>query len=580
MALPYALAFILLFCFPIAYLILQSLRSITGSFTAGNYTSLIGSATSLASVRNTALVALLVTAGCLVLGFAVARVVQLAPGLIKGIILGLVIAPFFVTVTARVFGWLAIMSSHGPTVGLWMKLTGQAPSPKTMGLPVVCMALIQIFLPFAVLPILSSLVKADPLIDRSARSLGAGPWRRLLKVTLPLATPGVLTAAVLVFGQTISSFFVPDILGGGFVILLPNVVVNDISFFYNPQEAAAAAVMLAAGSLAVIGLLTALVRSRAGIYRAEAARAAAPFREGPEETLDTIKPNTGLAARLNIRPVRALQYASPSRHSARAVSLTALLLVVVVIGLAIIVIPLLMTVALAFSAGPVLSLPIPAFTLARYQQVLQYHGYVDALMRSILLALAVVLGAGSLGALTAIAAHYSRGRFAVLLQLIILSPIVLPSLAFGLALFEWFAVFHLHAGLLPLFLGHVVLATPFVTRTVLAGLEHLDPDLEKAARTLGARQVYALRRVTLPLITPALLSASIFAFWISFDNFTVSYFFDSPDTRTVPIQLLVMTGTVVDPRLAAGATLLLLVSLPLFVVLRSLLSIQTIRDLW
>jgi putative spermidine/putrescine transport system permease protein len=271
--------------------------------------------------------------------------------------------------------------------------------------------------------------------------------------------------------------------------------------------------------------------------------------------------------------------ATLGRVTRRRIAFQIVVVVSVVIGIAIMVIPLAMTIVLAASSGPLLTLPIPGLSVMPYVKVLQYPGYLEAVVRSVGLAVVIVVISGVIGTITAIAGRSLTGRSARVFQTAVLAPVVFPSLALGLALFEWFAVIKLRAGLLPLFLGHLVLATPFVIRTVLAGLDHLDPELEKAARSLGARRWYALRRVTLPLLIPSLLSAGVFAFWISFDNFTISFFFGSPTTRLIPVQLLVMASSVVDPRLAAGATLLLVVSVPLILLLRMLSSVQMMRNM-
>jgi putative spermidine/putrescine transport system permease protein len=571
--LPYAAILILLFVIPVSFLVRQSLVREDGTFTLANYESVLLSRASVAMLRTTFEMTAVVTIGCLILGFCIAYAIRSLSGALRSVVIGCVIAPFFVTVTVRVFGWFALTAPPSPLASLLTMLTGTS-SLRGTAFAVVSLAMMQIMMPFAVLPIASSLSKLDPRIERSALALGADRWRLLSRILLPLSVPGLLTGGILVFAQTISAFFVPDILGGGFVVLLGNVVVNNISFTYNPHEAAAAALILAITSLMVIWVAVKMTWAMAGIYRGQrrtpadgSARHATPSAPAPTVS----GPVVAVAPRAS---------ASRSRVTRRRIAFQLLVAVSVLIGIAIMVIPLAMTIILAASSGPLLTFPIPGLSVMPYVNVLGYPGYVEAVVRSVGLAMAIVVMAGVIGTVTAIAGRSLTGRSARVFQTAVLAPVVFPSLALGLALFEWFAVIKLRAGLLPLFLGHLVLATPFVIRTVLAGLDHLDPELEKAARSLGARRWYALRRVTLPLLMPSLLSASVFAFWISFDNFTISFFFGSPTTRLVPIQLLVMASAVVDPRLAAGATLLLVVSVPLVLLLRRLSSVQMMRNMW
>jgi putative spermidine/putrescine transport system permease protein len=561
-----------LFAIPLLLLLRHSLRLEDGGFGLGNYGALLLARAPLAIIRTTFHVTLVVTLGCLTLGFCIAYAIQIVSGPIKSLILGCVIAPFFVTVTVRVFGWFALTSPPSPFADLLTWFTGSG-SLRNTGFVVVSLAMIQIMMPFAVLPIASSLAKLDPRIVKSARSLGADRWRLLARIIIPISIPGLLTAGILVFAQTISAFFVPDILGGGFVVLLGNVVVNNISFAYNPNEAAAAAVVLAAASLGLIWLAVAVTRATAGVYRSQAKPAA-----GAGEPALGRAP--GAAAAPGVASAHEATVSALHRVRRRQLVFTAVMFGAVALGIGIMMVPLAMTVVLAASSGRLLTLPIPGLSIRPYLDVLRYPGYLDAVARSLVLATVVVVVAGVVGTVTAVAGRGLTGRAGRAFQIAVLAPVVFPSLALGLALFEWFAVVRLRAGPLPLLLGHLVLATPFVIRTVIAGLEQLDPDMEKAARSLGGRRGYTFRRITLPLLLPSVLSASVFAFWISFDNFTISFFFGSPTTRTIPIQLLVMASSVVDPRLAAGATLLLVISLPLVLLLRVLPSPQIMRTMW
>lgn len=578
LTLPYWTLVTLLFVVPLLFLLRQSVQLDDGRFSLESYVDLLFSRTSIMILRSTFEMSAVVTAGCLLLGFPIAYSVQFLPRILKNTLIGCVVAPFFVTVTVRVFGWFALTSAPSPLADLLTFLTGST-SLRGTGFWVVSLALIQIMMPFAVLPVLSSLAKLDPKIVRSAQSLGASRWRVLVRIVIPLTIPGLLTGAIMVFSQTISAFFVPDILGGGFIILLGNVVVNNISFAYNPHEAAAAAVLLATVSLILIGTAVAVVRSTAGIYRGQAKAVTVPSGAGPRRA-ESVGDSGGAQGAPWTARSRFLE-SNPAMARRRLDRLTfgLILGISVIIGTAIMIVPLVMTILLAASSGPLLTFPIPGLSIAPYLNVLRYPGYLDAVVRSVLLGMSVVIIAGVIGTLAAVASRSLPARAGRAFQAAVLAPVVFPSLALGLALFEWFAVLNLRAGIVPLFLGHLVLATPFVIRTVVAGLEHLDPEIEKAARSLGAGRWYTLRKVTLPLLTPSLLSASVFAFWISFDNFTISFFFGSPSTRTIPIQLLVMSSTVVDPRLAAGATLLLVVSVPLIILLRSLPSVQVVRGL-
>lgn len=123
-------------------------------------------------------------------------------------------------------------------------------------------------------------------------------------------------------------------------------------------------------------------------------------------------------------------------------------------------------------------------------------------------------------------------------------------------------------------IGHVVLTMPYVVATVSSGLRTLDPRLEDAAATLGAPPMAAFRRVTLPLLMPAILSGLLFAAVASFDELIVSLFVSSARVRPVAVQMWSNIRGDLDPTIAAIASLAFAFAL-MALVLTSLLGRRT-----
>jgi len=113
-------------------------------------------------------------------------------------------------------------------------------------------------------------------------------------------------------------------------------------------------------------------------------------------------------------------------------------------------------------------------------------------------------------------------------------------------------------------LAHAALGTPFVVITVTASLLSFDQSLLRAASGLGATPWTAFRRVTLPLITPAVATGSVFAFATSFDEVIVILFIGGPDQRTVPRQMWSGIRDSIDPSILAVATMLIVFAVLLF----------------
>jgi len=193
---------------------------------------------------------------------------------------------------------------------------------------------------------------------------------------------------------------------------------------------------------------------------------------------------------------------------------------------------------------------------------------------SLWLGLATVAIAGLLGTLAALA--LARARFpgrAALVQ-VFLSPIVLPSILTGFALFQLAMVAGIGRNAWILLAGHLVVATPYVLRTVLAVLANFDRGLEEAARGLGASPAVAFREVTLPLIRPGVIAGGLFAFIVSFDQFPVSLFLVAPGQETLPIAMFNYLRFDFDGTIAAASCISILLAIALVLGIERTVGLQ------
>ena len=166
-----------------------------------------------------------------------------------------------------------------------------------------------------------------------------------------------------------------------------------------------------------------------------------------------------------------------------------------------------------------------------------------------------------LGTAAALAISRSPGAWARFFDLLFMSPLLLPALAFGFAALVFIYQLGLRPSIPFLILGHVVVCVPFVLRTTLAALTQLDHALLDASMSLGAGRAMTFRRVTLPLIGRGIGAGSFLAFMASFDNVPVSLFLADERTEVLPIHLWQQIETNLDVRTAAVSGLIVVLTL-------------------
>jgi putative spermidine/putrescine transport system permease protein len=147
-----------------------------------------------------------------------------------------------------------------------------------------------------------------------------------------------------------------------------------------------------------------------------------------------------------------------------------------------------------------------------------------------------------------------------LLVTLILSPILVPIVVISLGLYLYYLEIALAGTVTGLVLAHAMYVTPFVIITIAAGISQLDERLETAATIMGASRSRVFRDVVLPQLAPSLVSASLFAFLMSFDEVVIAWFITGPSTMTLPVKMYSSIKWENAPVLAAVATILIVVS--------------------
>jgi spermidine/putrescine transport system permease protein len=232
--------------------------------------------------------------------------------------------------------------------------------------------------------------------------------------------------------------------------------------------------------------------------------------------------------------------------------------------------PIVILAVFSFNDGDV-SFPLAGFTLDWYRRFFANPKILRSLERSAIVAGVSSLVAVALGVSAAIA--LVRRKFAAksAVSALVFSPLVVPYLVFGVSLLVIFTAVdkllssatgqYIGLGLHAIVVGHVVVSLPYTVLTIIPLLERLNVGLEEAAKDLGASSWHSFRRVTFPLLMPALISAFMIAFTLSFDEYAIASFL-SGDTPTWPVYLFAQLRVPSQlPQLLAVSSVVLVVSL-------------------
>lgn len=222
--------------------------------------------------------------------------------------------------------------------------------------------------------------------------------------------------------------------------------------------------------------------------------------------------------------------------------------------------PVVVVVLASLSRTSYLTVPPQGVTLRWFAAVLRDPEYVNAIGFSLALA-----GVATLCSLVAgVTASYALIRWRVsggaLVSALLNAPLIFPGVVVGVALLQFYALVRFNGTFAGLALAHMVITVPYVVRAVMASLQGIDPEIESAARVLGASGPVAFFAVTLPLARPGIAAGALFSFIVSFDNVPVSIFLLGAGQMTLPVKIFTAIEYGVDPSIAAISTMLVVVT--------------------
>jgi len=235
-------------------------------------------------------------------------------------------------------------------------------------------------------------------------------------------------------------------------------------------------------------------------------------------------------------------------------------------------IPILVLIIFSFNAGKVPTI-WQGFSTQWYASLVNDEAILRAFWNSVIVTFGSTIISTVIGTMVALAMERYHFRLKLPFDAVLYMPIIIPDIVIALATLLFFIIvfnmaktllgFNWGLGLTTIIIAHVAFNISFVATVVRARLVDMDTTLEQAAQDLYANEWQVFRRVTLPLLMPALISGALLAFTLSMDDFVITFFVAGPGSTTLPLLVYSKVKFGVTPDLNALATLLLAFSIGL-----------------
>lgn len=206
------------------------------------------------------------------------------------------------------------------------------------------------------------------------------------------------------------------------------------------------------------------------------------------------------------------------------------------------------------------------FSLDWYAKLANSGDILSAAANTLIVAAVSTVLATVIGTLLALGV--ARRRTSSALDALLFAPMIIPDIVLAIALLSFYTLLDFTLGLHSIILSHVVFNIAFVCAVVRARLRHFDHSLVEASEDLGADALTTFRRVTLPLIFPAVLAGALLAFTLSVDEFIIAFFTAGAgaSSTTLPMRIYSMIRFGVTPEINAMATIVMLFSFTLVLI--------------
>ncbi|HYS66169.1 MAG TPA: ABC transporter permease subunit [Paraburkholderia sp.] len=552
---PTLLFLLLFFIVPVGEILQGGLFNADGTFGFGQFERIARTPVYAKVLWITFSISFLTAAISVLLGYPVAYLLSRLSARSRERWLLWIMLPFWTSYLVKTYAWMLLLSKTGvlSTIALALGLVSQTNGtiPSLTG---VLIGMVHAMLPLAVMTMLPVMRGIDDRLAQAAETLGAERSTSFFTVFLPLSSPGVAAAGLLVFISSLGFFIVPALLGSPKETMIAQLVISSVLELFDMRFAGALSTVLLVCSIMIflvydrlVGLssLTGEVQDKRRGSRAHGVKLALLMTAG-RLTAPLVKRSMRRAARAEggVGPLRLYTFAV----------------------LAVLVAPVLSVIPYAFTRSDFIAFPPKLFSFKWFGTFLQSPVWQSALIRSFEVGLgtavlSLALGFGATLALTRMSQRASKPLFALLV-----APLIVPRIVIAVGLLYLFARFGLTGTNAGLVIGHTVLAIPYVVVTLAAGFRQFDWRLDDAARVMGASPARRIATIVLPLLMASVTAAFLFAFIVSFDDLTIAIFVSGGINTTLPKQMWDDIQLAITPTLAAvSTTLVVLIALVVFI---------------
>lgn len=228
------------------------------------------------------------------------------------------------------------------------------------------------------------------------------------------------------------------------------------------------------------------------------------------------------------------------------------------------IMPSLIVIIISFNPSSYLDFPPDGLSFRWYKEFFTSRAWTSAFWVSVKVAAATSVLATLLGLPTSFALVRYQFPGKTFLYGLIVSPLVLPLIVIAISVYFWFAKLNMIGTYYGLILAHTMVGLPIFVVVVTSVLKNFDQNLEKAAMSLGARPLRTFWEITMPIIRPSVISGSLFAFIMSFDELIITIFICG-NTVTIPKRMWDSVRYEIEPTLAAVSTIIIAISFAILI---------------
>ncbi|MGV9671864.1 ABC transporter permease subunit [Gordonia sp. NPDC003504] len=468
----------------------------------------------------------------------------------RPIYLALIIIPFFTNFLVRTIGWQITLAPSGWLSGL-MQSVGLGELDILYTRAAVQIGVVYNYLPLMVFPLFVAMDRAGVSLREAGRDLGANRVTTFFRITLPLASPGIVSGALLVFIPLMGDYVTPSVLGGAKGTMAGQMIAAQFETAQNWALGSAMTVSLMLVVLACVVIVGLVIKAIAVALDRGPFAVTLPAPDGDAGSLPPLAP-------LRMTPLRT-----------QTDWYSICLKVWAVLVYLFLCLPILVIVVYSFNTGRVLS-SFEGFGLSAYTDAIGNDTILQSVKVSLEVGLLSALLATVLGSFAGIAIGTSRRPrwWSVGLLGLLTVTLVTPDIADAVAFLPWYVtlgvdwnIVPFNDGLVRLVISHAVVSMVVVTFIVRARIAALDPSLEEAAADLYASPLARLRHVIAPAAMPGVFAGMMLAFTFSLDDVVISSFVQQPGYTPWPVYIFSSVRVALRPEIAAMSTLMLLLTL-------------------